>query len=251
MAVILKDQWEIELMHEAGKIAWACLQHIKKMVAPGVSAAKIDREVGIFVRDHKGYPTFKGYRGFPCNLCFSINEEVVHGIPSAKKVLREGDIVKLDVGVTYKGYVGDAAISVAVGNVDKKIEELIKTAESCLWASIDAMKPYGRLSDVSRAIQQCAESRGFYVVKSFVGHGVGTTMHEEPQIHNYVGHDYKDIILKPGIVLAPEPMVNMGTSDVVVLDDRWTVVTADGKPSAHFEHTIAITKDGKKILTLP
>ena len=199
------------------------------------------------VTKHGAEPSFLGYRGFPASLCVSINEEVVHGIPGPR-VLEEGDIVSLDFGAIYKGYHGDAAITVGVGKIDQAAQELVETTRGALEAAIGQCRPGNHLGDVSWAIQDYAESRGYSVVRQYVGHGIGRSMHEDPQIPNY-GSPGRGLLLKPGMTFALEPMVNMGTYLTEVLDDNWTVATEDRKLSAHFEHTVAITEDGPEILT--
>lgn len=248
MAAIVKDPWEIDIMREAGRIVADGIDLLIPMVKPGVSTGELDEAFEAFVRSRGAEPTFKGYRGYTASICASINHEVVHGIPSRDRFLREGDILSIDCGATFKGYVGDSAVTVPVGRVSEKAERLMEATRGALEAAIAAMGPGVRLSRVSRAVQQYAESRGYSVVKKYVGHGIGREMHEEPQVPNYVIDNY-EFVLKPGIVLAVEPMLNEGTDDVRVLKDDWTVVTKDGKLSAHFEHTIAVTTGGREVLT--
>jgi len=251
MAPILKEEWEIEIMREAGRIVAESIEEAKKLVLPGIKTIEIDRAVEEFIRSKNAYPTFKGYHGFPRSTCISINEEVVHGIPT-DRVLQEGDIVSLDVGATYKNYVGDMAQTVPVGRISERAAKLIEITKNALYEAIKVARPYGRLYDISNTIQNYVESRGYSVVRKFVGHGIGTHMHEDPQVPNYVISPIEkfDIVLKPGIVIAIEPMVNEGTFDVKVLENNWTVVTKDGKLSAHFEHTVAIGEKGAEILTM-
>jgi methionyl aminopeptidase len=251
MAVIVKDEREIGIMRDAGRIVGEGLKLLQKSVAPGVSTADLDAIFEKHVRASGAIPTFKGYRGFPASLCVSINEEVVHGIPSPKRVLKEGDIVSLDAGATYQGYVGDSAVTVGVGQISAKAQKLIDTTREALEAAIAIVGPGARLSTIARTIQQYAESRGYAVVKKYVGHGIGRNLHEEPQVPNYVidNHSNWEFILRPGHCIAIEPMVNEGTDDVRTLSDDWTVVTKDRRLSAHFEHTIAVTKDGRDVLT--
>lgn len=201
-----------------------------------------------FITKKGAIPAFLGYKGFPASICVSKNEEVVHGIPSREKILKEGDIVSIDVGVLYNGYYGDVSITVPVGKISDEAERLIEITKLALYKSIENMVSGKRLGDVSYAIQKSAESNGYNVVRDYVGHGIGKKLHEEPAIPNF-GQPGEGIRLKPGMVLAPEPMLNIGTSDVKVLSDKWTVVTADGKYSAHFEHTVAITDSGPLILS--
>jgi methionyl aminopeptidase len=251
MAVIVKDDREIGIMRQAGRIVGEGLKLLQKSVAPGVSTADLDAIFEKHVRGSGAIPTFKGYRGFPASLCVSINEEVVHGIPSPKRVLKEGDIVSLDAGATYQGYVGDSAVTVGVGKISAKAQKLIDTTRDALEAAIAQVGPGAKLSTIARTIQQYAESRGYAVVKKYVGHGIGRNLHEEPQVPNYVIDNLSswEFVLRPGHCIAIEPMVNEGTDDVRTLDDDWTVVTKDRRLSAHFEHTIAVTKDGRDVLT--
>jgi methionyl aminopeptidase len=245
--IVLKSAREIEIMKEAGRIVLAVHQELAKAIAPGVTTADLDRLAESLVRKAGGVPTFKGYNGFPGSICASVNEEVVHGIP-AKRKLREGDILSIDLGVTYKGYVGDSAYTHPVGQIDPVAQELLDVTQVALEKAIAQCYPGKRLGDLGHAVQSYVESKGFSVVREFVGHGIGSKMHEDPQIPNY-GEPGTGVLLKPGMVLAIEPMVNVGTWQTKVLADEWTVVTLDGKYSAHFEHTVAITDDGPVILT--
>lgn len=241
-------------MRQAGRIVARGLRLLAERVRPGVTTAELDAIYERHVRESGAVPTFKGYRGFPASICVSINEEVVHGIPSPRRVLREGDIVSLDAGATYKGYVGDAAVTVGVGRISPKAQRLIDTTREALEEAIKLVAPGVGLSKIAATIQRYAESRGFSVVKKFVGHGIGRQMHEEPQVPNYVDGlalEQFEYILKPGICIAIEPMLNEGVDDVRTLEDHWTVVTRDRKMSAHFEHTVAVTEKGHEILTLP
>ena len=251
MAVIVKDDREIGIMRQAGRIVGEGLQLLQRSVAPGVTTADLDAIFEKHVRASGAIPTFKGYRGFPASLCVSINEEVVHGIPSPKRVLKEGDIISLDAGATFQGYVGDSAVTVGVGKISAKAQKLIDTTRDALEAAIAQVGPGAKLSTIARTIQQYAESRGYAVVKKYVGHGIGRNLHEEPQVPNYVIDNLSswEFVLRPGHCIAIEPMVNEGTDDVRTLDDDWTVVTKDRRLSAHFEHTIAVTKDGRDVLT--
>ena len=250
MPPIVKDAWEIDIMREAGRIVARGHQLLRSMVAPGVSTGELDAAYEKLVRDSGAFPTFKGYRGFTASICASINEEIVHGIPTAERILKEGDIISIDCGATYKGYVGDAAFTMGVGKISEKAQRIVDVTRESLEEAIRAVRPKGKLSDIGAAVQTYAEARGYGVVRDFVGHGIGQKMHEEPQVPNFVmhGHDY---VLKPGIVLAIEPMLTEGRYETRHLDDGWTVVTEDGKLSAHWEHTVAVTADGHEVLTLP
>jgi methionyl aminopeptidase len=237
-------------MHQAGLIVWEVLNELRLMVEPGISTLELDKVAERRTAEHKARPAFKGYRGYPASLCASINQEVVHGIPSASRKLRGGDIVSLDFGVELDGYFGDAAVTVPVGKVKPELETLLRVTRESLDHGIEQARVGNRLSDIGSAVQKWVERHGFSVVREFVGHGIGTKMHEEPNVLNYgePGHGPR---LQEGMVLALEPMVNMGEPGVRVLADEWTAVTNDGKPSAHFEHTVAITANGPRILTRP
>ncbi len=248
MPAIVKEPWEIDLMRDAGRIVAEGLELLMGLAKPGVSTGELDRAFEELVCSRGAVPTFKGYRGFTASICASINEEVVHGIPSFRRILKEGDILSVDCGATYKGYVGDSAVTVPIGKVGERADRLMRVTRESLEAAIATIGPGVRLSRVCRSVQQYAEFRGYSVVKKYVGHGIGREMHEEPQVPNYVIDNY-EFLLKPGIVLAVEPMLNEGTDDVRVLKDDWTVVTRDGKLSAHFEHTIAVTPTGREVLT--
>jgi methionyl aminopeptidase len=250
VAIIIKSAAELALMREAGRIVALTLAALREAVRPGVSTAELDALAEEMASRHGAIPSFKGYNGFPAALCASINEEVVHGIPSRHRVLREGDIISLDFGVIYRGLQGDAAITVPVGEVSDVARRLIATTEQALAEGIKMARAGNRLSDISHAIQLCAESRGFSVVRQYVGHGIGRAMHEEPQIPNF-GPPGRGPVLKPGMVLALEPMVNVGTFATTVKQDNWTVVTEDGSLSAHFEHTVAVTDGEPQVLTVP
>ncbi len=243
----LKSKREIQIMRDASRIVADVLEELSRRCKPGMSTADLDQVAAEKTRKHGAVAAFKGYRGFPGSICVSINQQVVHGIPS-DRLLKEGDIVGLDFGVLYKGYFGDSAITVPVGEIPADTEKLLRITKECLYLGIEQMIPGNHLSDISRAIQVHAESNGFSLVKEFGGHGIGKNLHEDPMVLNYVGNG-RGMRLKPGLVLAIEPMVNMGTDRVQILSDGWTVVTADGKPSAHFEHTVAITENGPEILT--
>ena len=245
--VIRKSRAEIEKMRRAGLIVAETLRRLRGMVEPGMTTRELDAVAESTIRAAGASPTFKGYRGFPASICASVNDEVVHGIPSDRQ-LRTGDILKIDCGATLDGYVGDAAISVPVGQVPPEIERLMETTRDSLLCAIKQMVPGNRLYDVSYAVQQYVEERGFSVVRDFCGHGIGQRMHEDPQVPNY-GRPGTGPKLKEGWVLAIEPMVNEGGYEVRVLSDGWTVKTRDGKASSHFEHTIAVTEDGPRVLT--
>ena len=237
-------------MHRAGLIVWEVLNELRTMVEPGISTLELDKVAERRTAEHKARPAFKGYRGYPASLCASINQEVVHGIPSGSRKLRDGDIISLDFGVELDGYFGDAAVTVPVGKVKPELETLLRVTRESLDHGIEQARVGNRLSDIGSAVQKWVERHGFSVVREFVGHGIGTKMHEEPNVLNYgePGHGPR---LQEGMVLALEPMVNMGEPGVRVLADEWTAVTTDGKPSAHFEHTVAITANGPRILTRP
>lgn len=248
--IVCKSSGELETMHRAGLIVWEVLNELRGMVAPGVSTLELDKVAERRCAEHKARPAFKGYRGYPASLCTSINEEVVHGIPSASRKLREGDIISLDFGVELDGYFGDAAVTVPVGRVKPELEILLRVTRESLDRAIQQARVGNRLSDIGAAVQKWVEKHGFSVVREFVGHGIGTKMHEEPNVLNYgePGHGPR---LQEGMVLALEPMVNQGVPGVRVLRDEWTAVTTDSEPSAHFEHTVAITAAGPWILTRP
>jgi methionyl aminopeptidase len=244
----LKSAREIELMKGASKIVAEILIELRENCHAGATTADIDRIAEDLIQKKKARPAFKGYRGFPACLCISVNEEVVHGIPSPKRVLKRGDVVGLDFGVVYDGYYGDSAMTVPIGEIPPAVENLLKVTEQALYQGIEQARPGNYISDISSAVQRCAEAHHFGIVREFCGHGIGRSLHEDPPVLNYVQNG-KGPKIKPGMVLAIEPMINLGTERVRVLDDGWTVITLDGKPSAHFEHTIAVTPDGPEILT--
>jgi len=246
--IVRKSPAEIEIMREAGRVSALALRLAGEAVAIGVTTADLDRIAEDAIRAEGGIPAFKGYHGFPATLCTSVNEQVVHGIPGTRK-LRDGDILSIDVGAIVDGYYGDNARTFAVGDVASRTLRLMDVTQQSLEAGIAKCRVGMRLYDISAAVQRVAEAAGFSVVREYVGHGIGRQMHEEPQVPNY-GPAGKGPTLQPGMVLAIEPMINEGAAAVRQLDDGWTVVTADGKPSAHFEHTIAITEEGPDILTL-
>ncbi len=246
--IIIKSPREIEHLKRSNAIVAEVFQELGGAVLPGITTQELDQIAEKIILSKGAIPAFKGYRGFPATLCISINEEVVHGIPGQRK-LKEGDIVSLDVGVNLNGYFGDAAITLPVGNIDKPARSLLEVTEKALYIGIEKAKIGNRLFDISHAIQAWAEAHGFSVVRDFVGHGIGKNLHEEPQIPNF-GPPHQGPRLEKGMVFALEPMVNEGTSEVKILSDGWTVVTADGKRSAHFEHTIAISDEKAEILSI-
>ncbi len=237
-------------MHRAGLIVWDVLTALREMVRPGTTTMDMEKLAEHRTAEHGARPAFKGYLGYPCVLCTSINDEVVHGIPSATRRLREGDIVSLDFGVEFAGYYADAAVTVPVGRIRPELETLLRVTRESLDRAIDKVRPGTRLGEVSAAVQEWVERHRFSVVREFVGHGIGTKMHEEPQLPNY-GDPGQGPRLQEGMVLAIEPMVNAGGPGVKVLEDKWTAVTADGSCSAHFEHTVAVTSNGPWVLTRP
>jgi len=240
---------ELMRIRESAQIVGRCLAMLATEVRPGVSTQELDRVAEEFIRAEGGEPAFKGYRGFPASICASVNEEVVHGIPSAGRVLKEGDVISLDIGVRKGGFYGDAARTFPVGTISEAARRLLEATERSLLAGIEMARPEGRVSDISAAIEREVKRSGFSVVRALVGHGVGRELHEEPQVPNY-GRPGEGPRLRAGMVLAIEPMVNLGGADVVTLSDQWTVVTADRQLSAHFEHTVAIGEDGPEILSL-
>ena len=245
----LKSSREIELMAQGGKILGATIKKLEKAVRPGMSTFELDTIGETFIRSYEGAtPAFKGLYGFPGSICTSINDEIVHGIPSKKRILREGDIVSIDVGVGYKGFFTDSAITVAVGTVDAKTACLLSVTSKALEAGIAAAHVGNHVGDIGAAVQDVVESAGFSVVRDLVGHGIGVEFHEEPQVPNY-GKPKRREKLVPGLTVAIEPMVNVGGPATRTLSDRWTIVTADGSRSAHFEHTVAITENGPRVLT--
>ena len=247
--IIIKSDQEVDLMRESGKVTGFILKELENFIKPGISTADINRFVEDTIRKNGMIPTFKGYCGFPASACVSINEEVVHGIPDTKRILKEGDIVSVDVGSTYKGYVSDAARTYPVGKVSDIAQKLMDATRDSFFAGLEFCKVGYRLSDISHAIQVKAESEGFSVIRDFVGHGVGQEMHEEPQIPNY-GKAGRGPRLAKGMVFAIEPMICEGGYDVRTLSNDWTVVTLDGKLSAHYENTVVITDGEPELLTL-
>jgi methionyl aminopeptidase len=247
--IYIKSKREIEILRQSNQIVARVLQHLKEMVKSGVTGKELDRQAEKMIHQLGGVPAFKGYRGYPASVCVSINEQVVHGIPDSRPFLK-GDIVGLDLGVIYRGYVGDAAVTVPVGEIDDESRRLLAATETALMNGIEQAREGNRLFDISYAIQSHVEAQGFSVVRDFTGHGIGRQMHEEPQIPNF-GKPGTGSRLMSGMVFALEPMVNAGDWRVKILNDQWTVVTADGKRSAHFEHTVVIMDGGAEILSLP
>ncbi len=247
--IILKSRDEIENIKEASKIVAKVLYEIEEYIKPGISTKKLNDIIDRMIRKMGSFPAFLGYKGYPASSCISINEEVVHGIPSEDKILEEGTIVKIDIGVNKNGFFGDGAKTYRVGKVNGKLDKLLQVTEKALYLGIDKARAGNRVGDIGFEIQSFVESEGFSVVRELAGHGIGHYLHEEPIIPNY-GEKGKGPLLKKGLVIAIEPMVNMGTHEVKVLDDRWTIVTLDGKPSAHFEHTVLIDDEPCILTTL-
>ncbi|GED32955.1 MULTISPECIES: type I methionyl aminopeptidase [Brevibacillus] len=245
--IILKSKSELEVMREAGRIVALTHQELAKAIKPGVTTKQLDEIAETFIRSMGAIPSFKGYGGFPGSICASVNEELVHGIPG-KRMLQEGDIISLDIGAQFEGFHGDSAWTYPVGTVSVENQNLLRVTEESLFKGLEKAVPGARLSDISHAIQIHAEAAGFTLVREYVGHGIGQNLHEDPQVPNY-GPPDRGPRLKPGMVLAIEPMVNAGERYVRTLEDNWTVVTVDRKTCAHFEHTIAITEDGHEIFT--
>lgn len=248
MNIPLKSAADLDAMRTSCRMTAEVLRQVAEAVQPGVTTGELDALTRRLIEGMKAKPSFLGYRGYPAAICISINDEVIHGIPGRRVVL-PGDVVSLDVGVFYKGFHGDSATTVMVGVTDPDVIRLVETTRQALAAAVAAVRPGGRLSDVSHAVESVAKMAGCSVVREFVGHGVGRHLHEEPQVPNY-GLPGRGPVLKPGMTLAIEPMVNLGLPEVVVLDDKWTVVTRDGKPSAHFEHTVAVLEERAEVLTL-
>jgi len=244
----LKTPREIERMKPASKIVAEILLELREVVREGMTTGEIDRIAEEMTLKRKAKPAFKGYRGYPSSICVSVNEEVVHGIPSTKRVLKNGDVVGLDFGVVFDGFFGDSAVTVPIGEIPPEVQNLLRVTEQCLYKAIEAAVPGNFVSDISAAVQKLADEHHFGIVREFCGHGIGRALHEDPPVLNYV-QSGKGPKLKPGLVIAIEPMINLGTDKVRVLEDGWTVVTLDGRPSAHFEHTIAIMAEGTEILT--
>ncbi|MCX8030460.1 MAG: type I methionyl aminopeptidase [Thermodesulfovibrionales bacterium] len=246
--IIIKSETEIKKISEACKIVAEILDKLKKYIKEGITTAQIETFVEKEIYKKKALPAFKGYRGYPSSVCLSLNSQVVHGIPSKGVKLKNGDIISIDLGVLLNGFYGDAAITLSVGEVSQEAKKLIEVTEQALYIGIDNAKVGNRVSDISSSIQQHVEKNGFSVVRAFVGHGIGRFLHEDPQIPNF-GKPGRGVKLREGMTIAIEPMVNIGSPDVMILEDGWTAVTVDGSLSAHFEHTVAITKNGPEILT--
>ncbi len=246
--MIIYCEEEIRSIRKSNQIVAEILAELKRMIAPGVQTKELNEYAEARVKEMNAIPAFKDYRGYPASLCTSINEEIVHGIPSFRR-LREGDIISIDFGVLYEGYYGDAAVTYPVGEISSKAKKLIEAAEETFFKAMDQMKPGKRISDISFAIQSYVESQGFSVIRAFVGHGIGLSLHEEPQVPNF-GSPGRGPRIKSGMVLAIEPMIAMGDWDVEILDDNWTAITRDRSLSAHYEHTVAITTKGPEILSL-
>jgi methionyl aminopeptidase len=246
---VIRSPEEVAILRAANQIVARILRELEADIRPGISTEALDGKAERLIRKAGGEPAFKGYRGYPKTICSSINEQVVHGIPSPDVVLDEGDIISIDIGVVYKGYVGDTAATFPVGTISDEKERLIRVTRESLCDGIQQARAGNRLSDISHAVQSRVEENGFSVVRDFVGHGIGQQMHEEPQIPNF-GRPHMGPRLERGMVLAIEPMVNAGTHEVKVLEDRWTAVTKDGRPSAHFEHSIAVADGDAEILSL-
>jgi methionyl aminopeptidase len=247
--IILKTPSEIELMQRANQIVAGALNMLREKAVAGVSTWQLDVWAEEYARQHDAPPAFKGYHGFPGSLCVSLNEQVVHGIPSQKVLLAEGDIVSIDFGVCYKGFYGDAAVTLTIGEIDTKRADLLKVTRESLYKGIAQARVGNRINDISTAVQTHVEKHGYSVVKQFVGHGIGTALHEGPEVPNYSSDNIRTPRIMAGMVLAIEPMVNLGTYEVKVLKDGWTVVTKDNSPSAHFEHSVAVTEFGPLILS--
>jgi len=245
--IICKSSTEIERLRRSGRLVTQLLDEIRARVRPGVATQELEKYVEKRLAEVGALAAFKGYRGYPCCLCTSVNEEIVHGIPSGRR-LQEGDILSVDLGVILNGYYGDAAVTIPVGQVSETAQKLLRVTQEALELAIDKARPGNRLGDISATIQEHVERNAFSVVREFVGHGIGRELHEEPQIPNFGQHGYGPV-LKEGMVLAIEPMVNAGSSAVRVLGDQWTAVTADGQYSAHFEHMVAVSRNGPDVLT--
>jgi len=245
--IFLKSESELELLHRANLLVHRVLGAVREAVRPGISTAELDELAERLIHEGGGQPAFKGYRGFPATLCTSVNDEIVHGIPSPKVVLREGDLLSVDCGAVVDGFVGDAAITLAVGEVSGEAARLMETTRRCLEDAVEQVRPGNRLGDVGAAVQARAESAGFGVVREFVGHGIGRSLHEDPQVPNY-GKPGTGLQLRPGLVLAIEPMITAGSWRVRVDDDGWTARTEDGKLAAHFEYSVAVTENGPRVL---
>ena len=245
--ISIKSEREIELLSIAGKITGDTFNYLEQFIKPGITTKELDRLAKEYIESKDATPAFENYNGFPAAICTSVNEHVVHGIPNNIK-LKEGDIISLDIGVCYKGYYGDSAWTFPVGNISEEKKYLLENTRKSLYEGLSKVKPGNRIGDISNAIEECANKHNLGIVRELVGHGVGNRLHEEPDIPNY-GKPNTGPILKPGMVLAIEPMLNLGSDDVVMEDDDWTITTYDNSPSAHFEHTVVVTEDGYRILT--
>lgn len=243
----IKSEEDLKMLKKSGEILSKIMQRLQEFVRKGVLTIEIDRLAEELTEQEGAIPAFRGYQGFPANICTSINEEVVHGMPNQRK-LKEGDIISLDFGINYEGYFSDAAVTLPIGQIDAQVQKLIDVTRNALFEGIGQAQIKNHLSDISSAIQTYVEKRGFSVVRQFVGHGIGRNLHENPELPNF-GMPHQGALLTNGMVLAIEPMVNMGTWECKILDNGWTAVTKDGLPSAHFEHTVAITEEGPEILT--
>jgi methionyl aminopeptidase len=249
---VLKSQREIQIMREAGRIVARVHEAMRQAVRPGISTWELDQIALEVMQKYNAVSSFLGYRGYPAHICTSVNEELVHGIPSKERVLHEGDIISIDIGVRHRGFIGDSAWSYAVGEISEKAAKLMQVTEASLYAGIKQMVVGNRIVDASRAVQKVVEDAGLHIVREYTGHGVGRQMHEPPQVLNYVGNDPDgNLVLEAGLVVAIEPMVQIGTWQTRTLRDEWTVISKDHSLSAHFEHTVAVTNNGPEILTLP
>lgn len=249
---VLKSPREIQIMREAGRVVARVHAAMREAVRPGISTWELDQIAWATMQKYNAVSSFLGYRGYPANICASVNEELVHGIPNRDKILREGDIISIDIGVRYRGFIGDSAWTYAVGEISDKATHLMQVTEASLYAGIEQMVVGKRIMDVSRAVQQVVEEAGLHIVREYTGHGVGRQMHEAPQVLNYVGNDPDGaLVMEPGLVVALEPMVQIGTWQTRTLRDEWTVISKDHSLTAHFEHTVAVTNNGPEILTLP
>jgi methionyl aminopeptidase len=245
--ISIKSDYEISLMEKAGNIVYRTHQYLKPYIKPGITTKELDRLAEEFIRSQDATPSFLNYEGFPASICTSINEEVVHGIPSNRK-LKEGDIIGVDIGACYKGYHGDSAWSYGVGKISQDKQYLLEHTEKALYEGLKQVRPGNRIGDIGYAIESYAKAHKLGVVRELVGHGIGSNVHENPDVPNY-GKKGTGIVLKEGMCIAIEPMLNLGTEKIFILDDDWTIITGDDKPSAHFEHSVVVTKDGYKILT--
>ena len=246
--IIKKSPAEIDAMKEAGRVSALVLREVGAAAKPGVSTLELDELAETIIRQEGGIPAFKGYGGFPGSICASLNEQIVHGFPSKDVILKDGDILSVDTGATVDGWVGDNAWTYPIGNVSPEKKRLLETTEKCMWAGLDAARAGNRLGDIGHAVQSIAEGAGYGVVREYVGHGIGRDMHEDPNVPNY-GHRHTGVKLEVGMVLAIEPMITMGSRKTRLMPNGWLVVTRDGKPSAHFEKTVAITEEGPVVLT--